>query len=323
MALGIAAGFVAMATLFAELLRPLAPSQAAVMASDDRRGPGLPAKAKPALQRALDDKTARPPIAIVPVTDVDDPQIDTARQAAGDVPGAAPATATIPEGPLVAIVLTELGPNAAAAKAAIAQLPPAISLAFSPYADASRGLASAARAGGHEVWLSVPMQPKSYPRVSPGKHVLLTAATGEENRRNLAWALSRIDGPVGITNMMGSAFTEDARAMRPVIDMLKSLRLSYVDARSSGKSVGEREAKAAGVPAATNDRFLDEPETAANIRRNLDDLVAAAKRRGHAIGYARPTPETIRQIAGWAAELETAGVTLVGAGVVARKNSDG
>lgn len=320
--------FIGLATLFVELLRPLAPSHAAAQTGDTRRTP--PPEAKIEAKEAAASGTLRPPIAQVPVTDIDEPQIDETRLAAGETPpaptAAAPAAAAaapIPDGPIVAVILTELGPNAAAAKAAIDRLPAAISLAFSPYADASRDLAKAAKAGGHEVWLSVPMQPKSYPRVNPGQNVLLTGEAPAENVRRLNWALSRVEAPVGVTNMMGSAFTENAAAMRPVLDAVKAKRLFYVDARSSGRSVGETEARAIGLAAATNDRFLDEPETPANIRRNLDALVDTAKRRGYAVGYARPVSTTIAEIERWSAELEAKGVTLVGASLVARKASDG
>lgn len=295
--------FVGLATLFAELLKPLAPSQAAVTAI------AAPQAVKPAPKHITQSGPAQP--------------IERAATDVGKPFATAVHEPPIPDGPLVAIILTELGPNAAAARDAIERLPSSVSLAFSPYADASRDLARRAKAGGHEIWLSVPMQPKSYPRVSPGKNALLTGESGGENLRRLEWALARVDAPVGVTNMMGSAFTEDTAAMRPVLGALKAKGLGYIDARSSGKSVGEAEAKAIGIPTATNDRFLDEPETAANIRRNLDDLVATARRRGHAVGYARPAPETIRQIEAWAKDLEAKGVTLVGASVVARKNSDG
>ncbi|MBW7945357.1 MAG: divergent polysaccharide deacetylase family protein [Sphingomonadaceae bacterium] len=320
--------FIGLATLFVELLRPLAPSHAAAQTGDTRRAP--PPEARIEAKEAAASGTLRPPIAQVPVTDIDKPQIDETRLAAGETPpaptAAAPAAAAaapIPDGPIVAVILTELGPNAAAAKAAIDRLPAAVSLAFSPYADASRDLAKAAKAGGHEVWLSVPMQPKSYPRVNPGQNVLLTGEAPAENVRRLNWALSRVEAPVGVTNMMGSAFTENAAAMRPVLDAVKAKRLFYVDARSSGRSVGETEARAIGLAAATNDRFLDEPETPANIRRNLDALVDTAKRRGYAVGYARPVSATIAEIERWSAELEAKGVTLVGASLVARKASDG
>src|SRR3546814_6805617 len=53
-----------------------------------------------------------------------------------------PAEPPVPDGPLIAVMLTELGPNAPAAEEAIARLPAGISLSFSPYPDASRALRS-------------------------------------------------------------------------------------------------------------------------------------------------------------------------------------
>src|SRR3546814_19345511 len=75
-----------------------------------------------------------------------------------------PAEPPVPDGPLIAVMLTELGPNAPAAEEAIARLPAGISLSFSPYPDASRALARQAKADGPEVWLSLPMPPRRYPR---------------------------------------------------------------------------------------------------------------------------------------------------------------
>ncbi len=291
--------FFALATAFAQILRPLAPSQAATT---------MPVPSAPVAQQA-DIVEVPSPVETV-ASDAPEQQHDTT-------------LSPIPDGPLVAIILTELGPNAPAATQAIERLPSEISFAFSPYPEASRALAQKAKAEGHEVWLSVPMQPKSYPRVNPGANVLLTGQTSTENILRLEWALGRIDKPIGITNMMGSAFTENRDAMRPILGALDAKKLLYVDARSSGRSIGEQEARAIGIASVTNDRFIDEPETPENIRKNLAALLQIARRSGQAIGYARAVPQTIAELERWSAELKTQGVTLVSASTVARKNSDG
>jgi hypothetical protein len=314
--------FVGLATIFARLLAPLAPSRAATVVAN-----AGPAVDRAELRKRLKaNMEARPPIARIPVKDPDKLEVDGARANSLEpdgLPKPAASAAPLPEGPVVAIMLTELGPNAGAARSAIETLPPAVSLAFSPYADASPVLSREAGRRGHEVWLSVPMQPKSYPRVSPGANALLTSESAAENVRRLSWALGRVEGAIGVTNMMGSSFTESREAMRPVLRAVKDRGLVYVDARSSGRSVGEAEARALGVPAATNARFLDEPETAENIRANLRALVLTAKRQGSAIGYARAVPATIDELARWSKALSDEGVTLVGASTAARVNSKG
>lgn len=279
---GVALLFVALTVMFIQLLRPL----------------------------AAPVETAAPPTAQAT------PNIITAESTA---PALAPATppptpAPAPQGPRIAILLLELGPNPQTAQAAIAELPPAIGLAFSPYPDASRALAEAARAQGHEVWASVPMQPKSYPRVSPGPNTLLIANAAPENLRRLDWALARVGAPVGITAMMGSAFTESAPALQPVLGALAPRGLAFLDPRSSGRSVAPTQARAVGVRAASNDRFLDADGT---IEANLAALEATAKRNGAAIGFARAQPASIAAIDAWADGLEAKGLQLVPPGSLA------
>ncbi|MCA3256164.1 MAG: divergent polysaccharide deacetylase family protein [Alphaproteobacteria bacterium] len=247
---------------------------------------------------------------------------------AAAAPEAAPAPAaeaSIPEpaapvpfrpdftGPRVAILLTDVGADAAASRAALTALPAEVGAAMSPYADASKALAAAARAGGREVWVGVPMQPKSWPKVSPGENTLLVGEAGAENVRRLDWALARIGPAAGITGMMGSAFTENGAALTPVMAALKQRGLAFVDARVSPKTVGLETARAAGVKAALNARFLDE---GGSIAANLAELEQAAKLNGTAVGIARPLPGTVTAINAWAAGLEARGVLLAPVGTV-------
>lgn len=211
-------------------------------------------------------------------------------------------------------MLTDVGDDPAQARAAIAALPPAVGLAFTPYPDV-RALARAAKADGHEVIAGLPMQPRSWPRVSPGKNTLVVGATPEENLRRLEWALARVEGASGVTGIMGSAFTENAAAMRPVLGAVGARGLAYLDARASGRSIGVATARDARVRAAANDRFLDE---SGNIATQLAALEAQAKREGSAIGYARPLPATIAALKDWSATLEGKGLLLVPPSSLAR-----
>jgi len=216
-------------------------------------------------------------------------------------------------GPRVAILLTDVGADAAASRTALGTLPVEVGAAMSPYADASKALAAAARAAGREVWVGVPMQPKSWPKVSPGENTLLVGETGAENVRRLDWALARVGPATGITGMMGSAFTENAAALTPVMDALKARRLAFIDARVSPKTVALDRARAAGVRAALNARFLDE---GGSVAANLAELERAAKLNGRAVGIARPLPGTVTAINAWAAGLEARGILLAPVGTV-------
>ncbi len=281
LALLVAVAFVGIATVFAILMRPLA--------GDAPVAEVAAPQVAIAQQRPISAPLAAAPVEVAPPA----------------VPTAAP----LPfDGPRVAIVLTGLGADAVQTRVAIQKLPPEIGLAFSPYPDGSRTLADAARAAGHEVWAGIPMQPKSWPRVSPGANTLVVSASPAENRQRLAWALERIGPVAGVTSIMGSAFMESADALDPVLADLKTRGVAFLDSRVSGKSVGLVRARATGVPAMLNDRFLDEGGSTA---RNLAELEAAAKLNGSAVGFASPSPATVVAISAWAAKLDGKGLKLV------------
>ena len=288
-ALLLAALFAGAALLFAQLLRPLAGPM--VEAEAETAAPIVTARVEPAAPAA--------PVAVAAPPEA--PALET-------IPPAQPPYAPEFKGPRIAIVLTDVGDNPAQARAAITALPPNIGLAFTPYPDVA-ALTRAARADGHEIWAGLPMQPKSWPRVSPGNNTLLVGAAPADNLKRLDWALARVGGnAAGVTGIMGSAFTESEAALRPVLGEVGKRGLAYLDARASGRSVGVATARAAGVRAATNDRFLDE---SGSIAANLAALEQQAKDQGSAIGYARPLPGTVAALQTWAATLEAKGILLV------------
>ena len=251
---------------------------------------------------------------VAPQSSVQLPEIASAAD-----PMAAPLPTKTPpvpvNGPSLAILITGLGTDPANSRDAIAKLPPEIGLAFSPYPAASAALAAEARSSGHEVWVAVPMQPKAWPRVSPGDNTLLVGATAAENRQRLAWALGRVGNVTGITSIMGSAFTESAAALDPVMADLRRRKLMLLDSRSSPRSIAMARAQVAGVPTLLNDRFLDEN---GDLPARLAALEQSARDSGSAVGLASPKTETIAALAVWAKSLDAKGLRLVAPGTLAK-----
>ena len=119
--------------------------------------------------------------------------------------------------PRVGLLLAGIGMNEAESDVAIRTLPGAVSLAVSPYAAAngaaSNGAAqdearltrllATARATGHEYLIALPLEPAGFPLNDPGSSTLLTSVPASVNIQNLYWALSRIDGYVGATGVIG------------------------------------------------------------------------------------------------------------------------
>ena len=113
---------------------------------------------------------------------------------------AAPAT---PGKLRIAIMVSGLGISAKATTAALASLPPGVTLGFAPYAGDVQHWVNQARQFGHEVLLEVPMEPFDFPDSDPGPHTLRTGVDENSNLQRLTWTLSRFTGYAGVTNLLG------------------------------------------------------------------------------------------------------------------------
>ena len=212
--------------------------------------------------------------------------------------------------PRIAIIMSEMGMSESATKTAIQNLPGAVTLSFNPYARELQGWIEQARAAGHEVLLQLPMEPFGYPNNDPGPHSLLTSLTDRENLKRLEWMLGRFTGYSGVTNQMGSRFTSSASDIEPILQVLKSRGLVFLDGRTSAKSVAGKVAAQLGMPVAVNNRFLDNKADRANIDARLADLERIARYTGTAIGVAYPYPVSMERLTVWAQTLNRKGFVL-------------
>jgi polysaccharide deacetylase 2 family uncharacterized protein YibQ len=212
--------------------------------------------------------------------------------------------------PVVAIVVGGLGVGAAKTTEAIMKLPPAVTLAFTPYGSDPTRLVERARAEHHEVLLQVPMEPFDYPDNDPGPQTLLTALPAEQNLDRLYWHLSRFQGYVGIANFMGGRFVVAEASMQPIIREAAKRGLGYFDDGSAPRSVAASLAAAQGMPFARADIGIDAVPTAVEIDRALARLETLAKERGTAVGMASALPISIERIGAWIKTLESHGIML-------------
>lgn len=213
--------------------------------------------------------------------------------------------------PVVAVVIGGLGVGAAKTADAIMKLPPAVTLAFTPYGADPAKLAERARAQRHEILLQVPMEPFDYPDNDPGPQTLLTTLTAEQNLDRLHWHLSRFQAYAGIANFMGARFTATDVAMQPVIREAAKRGLGYLDDGSSARSTAFSLTTAQSMPFAKADLTIDAVPTSAEIDRTLVKLETIAKERGLAVGVASALPISIERVAAWSRTLESRGIMLV------------
>lgn len=213
--------------------------------------------------------------------------------------------------PVVAIVIGGLGVGAAKTTDAIMKLPPAVTLAFTPYGADPTKLAEQARARRHEILLQIPMEPFDYPDNDPGPQTLLTSLAAEQNLDRLYWHLSRFQGYAGIANFMGARFVSTDAAMAPIIREASKRGLGYLDDGSTPRSVAPALAGGQAMPFAKADLAIDAVPTSAEIDRTLVKLETLAKERGLAVGVASALPISIERIAAWIKTLDSRGILLV------------
>jgi polysaccharide deacetylase 2 family uncharacterized protein YibQ len=225
--------------------------------------------------------------------------------------------------PVVAIVVGGLGVGAAKTTDAIMKLPPAVTLAFTPYGADPAKLAERARAQRHEILLQVPMEPFDYPDNDPGPQTLLTTLTAEQNLDRLHWHLSRFQGYAGIANFMGARFTATDAVMQPIIREASKRGLGYLDDGSTPRSAAPALTAAQSMPFAKADFTIDAVPTSAEINRTLVKLETLAKERGLAVGFASALPISIERIAAWAKTLDRNGIMLVPLTTVMLKSKSG
>jgi len=195
----------------------------------------------------------------------------------------------------VAIIVDDLGRGTHAAKQLLAIGQP-VTFAILPGEPHAAKVAELAHAAGREVLLHAPMEPQGFPVIDPGDDALLLGQSDVELREQLLALLQRVPHAAGANNHMGSRFTEDARAMAVVMEVMRERGLFFVDSLTTSGSVAAAAAQGAGVAVVRRDVFLDNVAEVDAIAGELRRLAAKARRNGGAVGICHPYPETLQAL---------------------------
>ncbi|WP_421762094.1 divergent polysaccharide deacetylase family protein [Devosia sp.] len=223
--------------------------------------------------------------------------------------------------PRIAIIVSGLGINQDGTLNAITKLPDAVTLAFAPYGKTLVRTVAAARDGGHEIFLEVPLEPFDYPDNDPGPDTLLTGQAPRDNLNKLFHVMSRFEGYAGLINNMGARFTSSGADFGPMMEELGSRGLGYVDDGSSNRSLAPQLADANRVPFGKVDQTLDANPSRGAILTQLKKLMDTARSNGSAIGIISALPVSIDTIAEWASSPDAEGVELVPASALMKEAS--
>lgn len=190
----------------------------------------------------------------------------------------------------IAIIIDDLGETGGEVAQQFLRIKQPLTFAVIPWQRASIQLATEAMLRQHEVIVHLPMEPKEYPKASPGGRAIFVKQSDQQIRRVVQDALAALPAARGVNNHMGSRATEHPSVMRAVLEEVKRSGKYFIDSRTSTLSVGHRLARQLGVRGATSWGFLDTTDDQERIADLLDLASHAALENGSliVIGHARP-----------------------------------
>jgi len=192
--------------------------------------------------------------------------------------------------PKVAIIIDDLGPNKDAAKE-VFDLKAPFTLSILPQQPYSAWIAEEGHRLGHDIMAHIPMEAEKPYKLGEGG--LYTWMTDKELTETLNKDILSVPHALGVSNHMGSAFTQDERSMQILISALKKKNLFFLDSVTSPKSVGFHLAAMHGITALNRDIFLDDKDDPAEIEKQWKKLVNTANKKGYAVLLAHPRKNTL------------------------------
>ncbi|MBI5409044.1 MAG: divergent polysaccharide deacetylase family protein [Nitrospirae bacterium] len=207
------------------------------------------------------------------------------------VPRKADKIAPKPIKPKAAVVIDDLGTNKDAANAVLKINAP-LTLSILPQQPYTAWIAEEGHRLGRDVIAHIPME--ASPPHDLGKGGLYTWMTDKEIAETLDYDIRSVPHLQGVSSHMGSAFTQDERAMNVVISELKKRRLFFLDSITSPRSIGFNLAQKQGLKALSRDVFLDDKDDPAGIEAQWKRFVSIADKKGHAILLAHPRENTLK-----------------------------
>jgi polysaccharide deacetylase 2 family uncharacterized protein YibQ len=168
------------------------------------------------------------------------------------------------------------------------------------------------RQENHEVLLHLPMEPKGYPRVDPGKDAILLDLSRIEIEDRVTRCLSAV-GPVqGVVSRLGSAALNDPDVLRAVLDELKRRDLPFIDAHTSGSSMVEEIGEETGARTLPVSASLDDARgTAASVRARVREIASDAIQKGSIVVMVRPSALVLDVLESELPRIKAQGIALV------------
>lgn len=204
--------------------------------------------------------------------------------------------------PFIALAIMDFGLYPDLSAQAVAELPAEVSFVMSPYAPHLDEWQQQARAGGHEVWLELPMQTNDYPERDVGPYGLFSHNSLKQNQDTLQTLLTLAPGYPGLVTFTDGAFNDNASILRSIMNYIFSRGLGVLETNPQSTSALPELAKDLGGAYAKTSSLADQ--------NSLKDLERAASQRQKAIAVFPLQPGTLESLKRWVKTLSAKNITL-------------
>ncbi len=203
----------------------------------------------------------------------------------------------------VVVIVADLGLDDFATERAI-DLPPAVTLEFSPYGRSLTRWALFAREKGHELLLSMPLEGLPKSGFDAGDLELKAGQGKAENMHRMKSVLGRMTGYVGVASGNPSLFFDNPDESRQVLRDLSSRGLLFLAASSQTRQALSY-ARSLRMPVARIDSAFSQAQTREQIEARLREITRRARRRRTAtIVRFAPLPATLDALSAWLQALD-------------------
>ncbi len=211
---------------------------------------------------------------------------------------------------LVSIVVVDYGLSETISQSLLDNMPADISFVMNPYTGDPARWASAARAYGHEFWISLPMQTKDTAPSDVGPDALVLNGGLPENKARLQAVMGVASGYAGLVSEKDHIFKPDDIDVAPSAQQIFGRGLAFAESNPDIPAFGLSYAMQEGSPYVQNNFWLDgdlRPET---IDRLLQMLEIQAVRKGKVVAFMHPYPIVVNKVQDWARTLEAKNIQM-------------
>jgi len=212
--------------------------------------------------------------------------------------------------PVISIAVADIGLSTKASEPFIKDFPPAVSIILSPYAAAPNMWVNESRAAGHEVWLSLPLEPEKFPQDDTGPLTLMLNAAERDNQLKLEQIMGSTIGYAGFVATYNEVFSKSDKDMRPVLTAIYKRGLGYIDSAPTAGLNTQTIALAEKAPYASVDIWIDDNSSPEDINKALVQLEEIARSKNRAVGVIPPLPATQKLVKDWLDTLPGKGFVL-------------